>query len=199
MLLTCVGNIAYNAIMDIENQDILELSPRQKLAQRISAIIIIVLAGVFLLLSGVVHAFPHIRVVLAVTILLAFALIFLFAGLIGKNKVSIWISIAFFVPVVVEFLVIFYVVIYSQIYPVYIAIPFIASLIVGLIWRNLRPHLFVMILFGGLAMLFALQSTGIANRIDGLNGWAFVLPLAGALLIGAMVWVGIKLTRKNKN
>jgi len=175
--------------------DNLEPSKAQKLIQRISAIAILALAGLFLLLAGVVAVLPNILTVLAATILLACCLIFLVSGIVGKNPVSIWIALAFFTPFLIEILTSLYVVTYAQIYPLYIATPAIASLITGAIWRNLKLHLFAIVFFGGMAILFSIQSIGLLNTA-GFSPWALVLPLAGALLMGCIVWVAVKLTRK---
>jgi len=180
-----------------ENEaEILELSKLQKLVQRIAAITLVALGGLFLLLCGVVYALPHILTILAATILLTGFLVFLFCGILGKNPVSVWISLAFLTPFIIELLTNLNLVTYAQIYPLYIAIPFIASLITGAIWRDLRPHAWVMTLFGGAAGIFALQSSGLLAMAENLNPWVIVVPLASVLFVGCIVWIAVKLTRK---
>jgi len=178
-----------------DNEEILELTKKQKLVQRVVAIVLIALGGLFLLLCGLIYALPHILTILAATILFTFFLVFLFCGIVGKNPVSIWISLAFFTPFIIEVLTNLNLVTYAQIYPLYIAIPFVVSLVTGAIWRNLKPHAWVLTLFGGLAAIFSLQSSGLFNQTN-ISPWAVVIPLASVLFVGCVVWVVIKLTRK---
>jgi len=180
----------------MDNQEIKELSRRQKFASRIGVICFIILGGAFLLLVGLVDAMPHIRVVIAATILLVFASIFLLCAIVQKNSISFWIAVMFLVPFVVEILVINTAATYGLLYPLYITSVFIACLFTGIIWRNISPHLFMMVLFGGLGLLFFLQSTGVASYIDGRNGWAFVAPLAAAHFVACVIFVIIKLSKK---
>jgi len=177
----------------------IELTTKQKMASKISAIVLIALCAVTLLLFGVVNSLPNILSVLAVSILLTFALIFLACGIIQKNQVSIWISIVFFVPVIIEFLTIYTSLTYADIYPLYIAAPFIASIVTGLIWRNIKLHILPLIFFGVLSVIFSFQSSGVAHLIDNLNGWAFTLPLAAAFVIGFVVFVFVRIARPLKN
>ena len=189
--------VAYTITM--LDKEIIELTLFQKRASKVAALVSIFLAALFLLLTGIIAAMPNLISVLAITIVSMFALLFLACGIIQKNSVSTWIAIVFMVAILIEALTLSRVATYAQIYPLYIAAPFIASLFVGIICRNLQPHLMPMLLFSGLSALFFIQSSGLGNRIDGLGGWAFVLPLASALVIGFIVYAVYNITHSTKS
>ena len=168
--------------MDELNQ--LEVTPRQKAAGNICAGTAIILAGIFLLLCGLNVIPLNILDVIAASILFAIAAAFLTSGLIQRNPVSVWIAVAFSVPALVEVLEKFTQATYGGLYPLYIAIPAVASLITSLIFRSFRPHIPVIVFFGGLAALFALQSSGL--------GWAIAAPAVVVFAGLCILYVAIK-------
>jgi len=177
-------------------QEITELTPKQKKASKITAIVAITLGVVFIMLTAFLEQLPNTVRMLATTILTTLFVIFLFCGIIQKNPVSVWIAVALFVPLLIEALTINAIVAYAQIYPLYIAIPFAASLVVAIIWQNFKSHVLPLLFFGSIAAVFSLQSSGILDGV-GISPWAIVLPMAGAITIGFLGFIVIKITRKN--
>ncbi len=173
----------------MNESDEIKVSKRQKAAGNICAGAAVILCGFFLLLCGVDVIPLYVPDVLAASILLAVAFAFLSSGMIQKNAVSVWIGVAFILPALVEILVKYAHVRYDALYPLYIAIPAVASCATGLIWRNFKPHYAAIIFFGGLAALFTLQSSG-------LTGWEVAAP-AVLLFIGACItFVAVRSYRK---
>ncbi|MCL2061046.1 MAG: hypothetical protein FWH03_00260 [Firmicutes bacterium] len=147
----------------------IQISPSRKAAGNICAGVSVVLCGVFLLLCGV-NVIPFtVQDALAASILSAVGLAFLAGGLIQKNPVSVWLAAAFLTPVLVEILAKTTSATYGNLYPIYIAIPAVACLATALIFRKFKPHLYPVIFFGGLSMIFALQSSRVA-------GWSVAAP-----------------------
>lgn len=163
-----------------EEKDLSELSPRKMMACNITAALIVIAAGIFLLLCGV-HVVPvPASKALIGTLLCAVGLSLLCSALIQGNSVSLWLSACFLVPALVELLVKATHLGYAELYPLYIAIPAIASLCTMLLTHEWTTHCVVAALFGVPAMLFALRSSG-------LVGWGVVVPLlvvyAGAVML----------------
>lgn len=168
-----------------------ELSNGKKLACNLSAAAIVLAAGLFLLLCGT-GVFPiSVTKALCGTILLAVGLTFIVSALIANNSVSLWIGCCFLVPAYVELLVKITPAGYSQLYPLYIAIPAIASLVTLVYTRELRSHLPVIALFGVPAGIFALESGGVA-------GWAVVIPVL-VVYVGLLMLAAALLKRKEKD
>ncbi|MCL2848183.1 MAG: hypothetical protein FWE13_05520 [Firmicutes bacterium] len=180
-----------------EYTNIVELLPKQKRAGRVVVIVVFTLGVVFIVLTAVLEQLPNTARLLPATILTTLVVIFLTYGIIQKNPVSTWLVVAFLVPLIIEILTINDITTYAQIYPLYISIPFFASLIIGTIWRNIKPHLLSIIFFGALAVIFTFQSSGVFYNIDSFNPWAIVLPLAAIVVITFVLYIAIKLTRKN--
>ena len=124
------------------------------------------------------------------------AFCFFAAGLIGKNPVSAWLSSAFLVPGVIGLLAEYTVLEYTQLYPFYIAIPAFASLfrwnwllrahMYDITWQTVKPHLRIIIFFGGIAGIFCLQS------FAGIS-WAIVLPILAGFLVLCAAYVIYKI------
>ncbi|MDE7395081.1 MAG: hypothetical protein K2M95_03035 [Clostridiales bacterium] len=163
-----------------EETDLNELSPRKMMACNITAALIVIAAGVFLLLCGV-HVVP-VRASRAVvgTLLCAIGLSLLCSALIQRNSVSLWLSVCFLVPALIELLVKATHLGYVELYPLYIAIPALASLCTMLLTHEWKTHGVIAALFGVPAILFALKSSG-------LVGWGVTVPLlvvyAGAVML----------------
>lgn len=158
----------------------LVVTKKQRLACNLTAGFAVVAAGLILLLAGVDVIPAGIGVLAAPVLLSAIGLSLLAAALIQRNTVSLWISFAFTVPALVSFLAGFTAAGYAQLYPLYIAVPAIASLFTMLMSGAVRDHLKVILLFGVTAALFALNSSG-------LVGWGVALPLiivyAGLIIV----------------
>lgn len=148
----------------------LVLSRRQRLAGNVTTGALVIAAGIILLLSGTGVIKADISVLAVPVLLAAIGLSLLFAAIIQRNTVSLWISFAFTVPSLVSFIVGFTETGYGELYPLYIAIPAIASFFTMLMSRNFRDHIKAVLFFGVTAALFALNSSG-------LVGWGVALPL----------------------
>ena len=152
-----------------------ELTSRQKTAGSVCAITAVVLCGVFLFLCGL-HIIPlNLSAIWLSGVFTTVCLYFLAMGVIQKNPVSVWIGLAFFACALTGLLAVYTDVGYGSLYPIYIFAPAFASIITGILWRNLKPHLGAMVFFGVLAGIFSLQSFG-------LVGWIVVVPLLVAFV-----------------
>ena len=126
------------------------------------------------------------------TLLAAAGLIFFVSALISRNSVSLWLSFCFFVPALVELLVCVTPAGYKNLYPLYIAIPAVASLFTMLYTREWLAHLWVIALFGVPAAIFAL------GNIDGV-GWAVILPALVIYMGFIMLALAVRSKRKDED
>lgn len=167
-----------------------ELTKGQRVAGNIIAGAYTVVCGVFLLLVGL-NVFGGLTIsnMALPTILLTVGLVFFTTAIIQRNSVSLWLSFAFFVPAVVSYLANFTELTYGRLYPLYIAIPAIASLFTMFMSKAYRDHLTTVIFFGVIAGVFALQSSG-------LTGWGVVIPVFVVLLGLAIVWTALKINKQ---
>jgi membrane protein len=171
------------------NRDEFELTKGQKLAGNMIAGAYTVACGVFLLVVGLgsIEGLTVSNTALP-TILLTVGLVFLTTAIIQTNTVSLWLSFAFIVPAVVSYLNNFTPLGYAQLYPLYIAIPAIASLFTMLMSRSYRDHLKAVLFFGVIAGIFAIESSGAA-------GWGVVVPVL-VVFVGLMiVFTALKLNK----
>lgn len=173
-----------------ELDEIRELSAGRRLVCNISAAAIVLLAGLFLLLCGCGVINADMKKAVCGTLLFALGLIFLVSALVGKNSVSLWLSFCFFVPALVELLVKTTKLGYAELYPLYIAVPAIASFFTMLFTHEWFSHAAVIGVFGVPAGIFALQSGGVAS-------W----PIAGAVLVlyAGCLMLAIALKRRKKD
>ncbi len=169
---------------------IIEPTAAQKLAGNIAAGGYVVLCGAFLLAVGL-GAIDGVTVtsVLLPSIFYALALAFITSACIQKNSVSMWIGAAFAVPATITVLNNFTSLTYAQLYPLYIAIPAIASAAALVFSETFKDNLKAIAFFGSLALVFALQSSG-------LVGWQVVGP---ALVVFAGAAVIIEAVKGRKN
>lgn len=156
-----------------------ELTPRQRIAGNITAGIFVIACGIFLLLCGVNVIPVRVTRVLVFSLLLTVGLVLFVTGLIQKNSVSLWLAFVFLLPALVEVLNKFAGVNYSALYPIYIAIPAVASLFTMFMTLQWRDHIYVILFFGIIASVFALQSSG-------LLGLSVVVPII-VILVGAFI------------
>lgn len=172
------------------NNEEFELTRSQRVAGNIIAGAYTVACGVFLLIVGLgLIGGMNMGNTALPTILLTVGLVFLTTALIQKNTVSLWISFAFTVPAVVSYLNNFTALSYGNLYPLYIAIPAIASLFTMLMSKGYKEHLATIIFFGVIAAVFALQSSG-------LTGWGVVIPLLVVFAGVAIVLTALKINKK---
>lgn len=171
-----------------ENQ--IEPTKAQRTAGNIAAGAYVVLCGVFLLLVGL-GVFDGLTIgnVTLISIFYTLALAFMTGAFIQKNTASLWIGTAFAVPATVTLLNNFTALTYAQLYPIYIAIPAICCAVTMILSRAYADHLKVILFFGLLACVFALQSSG-------LFGWGVVIPLLITFVGATVIIVAIK-GRKN--
>lgn len=174
----------------ISEDEIEELSGARRLACNITAAAVVLLAGVFLLLCGL-DVFPvSVSKAVCGTLLCAAGLILCLSALISRNSVSLWLSCCFLVPALVELLVKTTAAGYAQLYPLYIAIPAIASLVGMIYTRDFAAHLPVVLLFAVPAGIFALRSGGVAS-------WAVVVPTLIIYLGILMMTLALKKRKEN--
>lgn len=178
----------------MNNNEEYELTTAQKRAGNIIAGAYTALCGVFLLLVGfnLIHPLT-IENTTVWAILITVGLVFLTTAIIQKNTVSMWISFAFITPAIVTALNNFTPLTYANLYPLYIAIPAIASAFTAIISKDKYMHLKIVAFFGIIAGIFALQSSGLLS-------WSVVLPVL-LILVGAVITMfAIKKTSKeNEN
>ena len=159
-----------------------ELTKGQKLAGNIISGVYTLGCGVFLLLVGLGLIAPlTIENTTLVAILITIGLVFFTTSLIQVNTVSLWLSFCFFTPSAVTILVNAGVGSYASLYPIYIAIPAIASLFTMIMSKARIDHLKTIFFFGVIAGIFALESSG-------LVGWEVVIP-ALIVFIGLLITV----------
>ena len=168
----------------------IEPTKGQRMAGNIAAGAYVVLCGVFLLLVGL-GVFEGLTIgnVTLIAIFYTLALAFITGAFIQKNTASLWIGTAFAVPATVTLLNNFPALTYAQLYPIYIAIPAICCAVTMILSRAYADHLKVILFFGAIALIFALQSSG-------LVGWGVVAPLL-IVFIGLMVIIVAVRGRKN--
>ena len=158
-----------------------ELTKGQKLAGNIISGVYTLACGVFLLLVGL-SVIPSLTIenTALSAILITIGLVFFTTSLIQVNTVSLWLSFCFFTPAAVTILVNATELGYNNLYPLYIAIPAIASLFTMIMSKARKDHLKTIFFFGVFAGIFALQSSG-------LVGWEVVIP-------AIIVFVGLLIT-----
>lgn len=172
------------------SDEIQELSPARRLACNLIAAGVVLLAGLFLLLCGLDAIPVKVSKAICGTLLCAVGLMFLASALIGNNSVSLWLSVCFLMPALVELLVKTTHAGYAELYPLYIATPAAASLVTMLFTRCVAGHLPVILLFGVPSGIFALRAGGVA-------AWSVVVPVL-VLYVGIlMVILALKGRKKD--
>lgn len=154
----------------MNNDQEFEITKAQRLVGNLIAGGYTALCGVLLLVVGLNDFGFTVGQIALPTVLLTVGLVFFTNSIIQKNTVSLWISFVFFVPSLVTYLNNFTALTYGQLYPLYIAIPAIASLFTMTMSRAYKAHLKTIAFFGVIAALFALQSSGLLS-------WGVVIPL----------------------
>lgn len=167
---------------DTENLETGAPTKMQKRITSIAAGAVIVLAGLMLFLTAT-GLFPHLTVKNSAVfiILFAIALILVFSAAVQKNSVALWLAVCFFIPGLITLLVNFTALTYFNLYPLYIAIPGLASLVTLILSRDFKLHLKIAALFCVVAALFFLHSFAVLKI-------GFILPIL-LVLLGAVVIV----------
>ncbi len=173
--------------MSNEYEQVIEVTPSQKLAGNLVTGGIVILCGVFLLLCGVNVIPLKVKDILLGTFLGGLGVSLFINAWISKNSVSLWLSVAFIVPSIIEFLTEYTALGYRHLYPLYIAIPAFASVVTCIMTRKFIDHLYVVLLFGVIGGIFALESSG-------LFGFSVVVPCF-VIYFGAVI---LLFTFKNK-
>ncbi len=123
------------------NDNQIYVSPKQRLAGNVCAVVISVAALAVLLLSyyGVLPF--DIDKIATGTLLAALGIIFMVTAFIQHNSVSLWLSVAFIVPATISLFCKNGVAAYSDLYPLYIATPGLGC-VVSMIISKQRKRLF---------------------------------------------------------
>lgn len=171
------------------NEEI-ELTSKQKLIGNLAAGGCLILCGIFLLLTGLNVIPLKIQDIIIASLLFSVGLVLAVTGLVHKNTVSIWLSFAFLVPGVIEILAKYTSFGYNNLYPIYIAIPAIASVFTVIYSRQWSGHVSCILFFGIIAGVFSLESSG-------LFGWSVVVPLLVILLGALIVLFAFKVRKKD--
>jgi hypothetical protein len=170
--------------------DVIDFTPAQIRAGKITAVIVMALLVVWLVLVGVGVVSIGFWNILAGSILGAIGVILLVSGAIQKNSVSIWLSYAFLIPAIIEFLCKFSISNYSVLYPLYIAIPAISSLICLTFARGKSAHVKVIIFFVLEAVFYLLSVLNVFQLFVSV-----ILSVVLALL--TIVYITIRIFRSN--
>ena len=169
-----------------------ELTPSQRIAGNVIAGAGTLLCGLFLLLVGFGVFSPlTVEEVWLCAILFAVGLVFVVTALVQKNSVTMWLSFAFIVPGVVNCLCTFTHLTYAQLYPLYIAIPAIASFFTMFLTGAYSAHGKTILFFGVLAGIFALNSSA-------LWGWNIVVPII-VVFVGILIMLVALKAKKGDN
>lgn len=164
------------------------LTKKQKFLSRIALGAVVLLLGLFLLLCGSGAINLSFLKILPPAVLLSIAVICFSWAFIQDNTLTLWLSLPFALSACVSVLAGFTAKGYGFYYPFYIFAPAAASLVTAIYSGRWRDHLKVVVLFGGLSVLFTLNSMFDVS-------WRIVLPLA-ALFLGVCITISA-LWRKN--
>ena len=119
-----------------------------------------------------------------------FFLICLTHSLLLKNTVTLWISFVFLTCLVAWFIHNLSGIGYDRFYPIYIAIPAIASAGTLLFSKDKNLHLKTIVFFGGIALILFLNS---AARID----WWIIAPIV-IIMVGAFIFINAITSKKGR-
>ena len=157
------------------HSDVMEFTSAQVRASKISSAVLGVLLVVwYVLVATKVIPLPFWQIVVG-SALVCVGLSLLICGLIERNAVALWLAFCFLVPGALSILcrnVAGFS--YSQLYPLYIAIPAIASLFTMLVCGKYSSHAKVILFFAVPALLFAFT--------------VFTPMPVWAAIVGTVVW-----------
>ncbi len=141
--------------------DVIDFSPAQILAGKITAIVVMAMLIIWYILVALSVIPVSFWGVFTGSLVGAIGLILIVSGAIQRNSVSVWLSFPFLVPAVIEFLTEFSVCQYYEIYPLYIAIPAIASLVCLTFAGGKSAHVKVLIFFAIEALCYLFNVLGL--------------------------------------
>lgn len=152
---------------------VLPLTKKQKVACNIVMGVLLIVAGLILVLAGCGAIAVSVRKIAAPTILFGVGTAILFSAVIAKNALSMWIAGVIITCGLTSLLAVISSASYGNLYPMYIAAPGVGC--VFSIWFSEAklPQIKTMAVFGGLAAVFSLASSGAC-------GWG----LTGGILAG---------------
>lgn len=170
--------------------DVIDFTPAQIRAGKITAVVVMFLLAVWLFLVGINLVPIAFWDIFLGSLLCAIGLILLIGGAIQKNSVSIWLSFPFLVPATIEFLCKFTIYDYSILYPLYIAIPALASLVCLTFTSGKLAHVKVVIFFALQAVFYLLS---VLNLIE-----IYVSIILSVLCaLSTIVYISIRIFRSN--
>lgn len=140
--------------------DVLPLGKKQKYACNIVMGVLLVAAGLILILAGVDVIHAPIGDIAAPTVLFALGAGSLFAAIIGKNSLTMWIAGVILSCGLVSLLAAVTTAGYAELYPIYIAAPGIGCVFAILFAEAKFPQVKAILFFGALAAAFSLNSSG---------------------------------------
>ncbi len=170
--------------------DVMDFTPAQILGGKITAVVVTLLLIVWFVLVAVgVVAIGFWDIFLG-SVLLAMGITLLVSGAIQKNSVSVWLAFPFLVPAVIEFLCKFSLSSYIILYPLYIAIPAIGSLVCLTFAGGKKAHVKVILFFGLEAIFYLLNVLSIIQMFVSII-------LCIVLVLVAVTYIFIRIFRSN--
>lgn len=176
-------------------------NPEQKLPKYSRSLISTVLSSLELIIFGVFllvvvfkpsflgNAYPISVIWLPATLALVW-LLCLTHSLLLRNTVTFWLSFVFLTCLAAWYIHNFFAVPYAKIYPIYVAIPAIASAATLLFAKDKSVHLKSVIFFGGIALVLFI------NSLFGVDWW-IIGPIA-IIMAGGFIFVNAITSRKGR-
>lgn len=144
-----------------------------------------IICGLILLLVGVGAINLNIRDVILPALLYAVGFSLFATAIIQKNTLSMWLSFCFIIPALITNLAVYTKATYSNLYPIYFAIPAIASLFTIPLSDDKLTHIKCVGFFTLIAVILSLKSGAFV-------GWSVVVPIL-VIYIGLMIlYVSVK-------
>ncbi len=173
--------------------EVLPLNKKQKAICTAVMGVLLVAAGIVIILTatGVIDA--PISAVVAPTILFAVGSAMTVSAIIAKNSISMWIAGVVLACGLASLLVGVTGATYANVYPIYIASPGIGCCLSVWFAEAKFPPVKVALFFGGLAAVFALNSSGTC-------GWGLTGGILAAFLgVCVILYVIVSFLKKDKN
>lgn len=152
---------------------------------------ILVLMGVLMLLSGLDVLGVDIALFWLPALLIGFGLSQLGTGMLRRSTSLSWCGIVFLACALTVLIEETTAETYARLYPMFIAAPGIASLLIVAFADNKKLHLQSVVLFGGLSAIFAMQSAGV------IRNWLVIAGVA-VIMIGLFVFVNVITSRRGR-
>lgn len=169
------------------NDNQLYVSPKQRLAGNVCAVVIAIAALVVLILSYCsVLPFDFYKISTG-TLLLALGMIFLITAFIQGNSVSLWLSVVFIIPAIISLLCKNGYAKYSDLYPLYIAMPGLGCIVSMLISKQRKRLLKAASVFIFAALIFLFEVFDVLGI-----GWTLLILLVYIICLLAYVVIYLK-------